>query len=117
GLAAQDVVVDRAVVDVQRAVAQGVERGHEHVLARLRGVVLGLDAGAYRRALLRDLAVDFIDLALQRLHGRVFGLEGLELLLVLRVQRGALLLQGVEYGVADGAGRQLAAAGNLAPRG
>ena len=116
-LAAQDVVVDGAVVHVQRAGAQRGQLLDQHVLARLGGIVLGADGGAHGGALLFDLALDLVDLALQRDHGRVLGLVGLQLLLVLGVELGALLVERVEDGVGDGAGGQAAAAADLAPGG
>ena len=94
--ALQDVVVDRAVLQVERF---RLEQGHllaQQGFLGQRRVVLGLDRRLDVVQLGRDLPVDLGHLRLQLFHLRIFRLVQAQFFLIRTLQHAALRLQGAD---------------------
>ena len=100
-LALQDVVLDLAVALVEDVAFQAVDLALQRADLRGRGVVLGAQRAADGVGRRRQLLVDVVDLGLQLQHVRIVRLVDLQLVLVLRLQLGALLAQGLHRRVGE----------------
>ena len=100
-LALQDVVLDAAILQVEDVLLRPLQPGQDRGFLLDGGAVDTLDRAAHDLGLLLDLAVQFLDAGSKLLHLRKGGLVDPQLILVLRLQLGALLLQRLDGLVVD----------------
>ena len=95
-LALEDVVLDRAALQVQHLVLDRVHLAAQQLLLRQRGLVFGADGGLDVADLGGDLPVELVDLRLELQHVREGRLVDAQLVLVLGAELGARFLQGLD---------------------